>query len=232
MLEELLEEIQKNAKYPEGKKDNMFSKTGPGDYAQGHIFLGVDTRTRRELAKKYSNLSLSEVSRLMDKNINDYKSIGLLILHRKYKKSGNKDEIANFYLKIARKVNNWSLVDISAYNLLGDFLLDKDRKVLYRFAKSRNMWERRIAIVSTYAFIKNGEFADTLRISEVLFDDKEDLIHKAMGWMLREVGKKDVEILKDFIRINYRKIPRTTLRYAIERFPEKERKKFLKGEFK
>ena len=138
-----------------------------------------------------------------------------------------KKKIVDMYIKNTKNVNNWDLVDTSAYSILGEYLLDKKRDVLYKFSKSKSVWERRISIVATYSFIKKGQLSDTLDISESLFDDKEDLIHKAVGWMLREVGKKDVEKLKSFLSKNIKKLPRTTLRYAIERFGVEERKKFL-----
>ena len=232
MLNELIKEIESHTKISDGKNESRYSKTGPGDYAEGQKFLGIKTKIKREIAKKYYSLSLSEVLRLMEKNIHDLRFIGLLILVGKYKKQNDKEEIVNFYLKNTKKINNWSLVDISAYNILGDFLKDKNKKILYDLARSKNLWEKRIAIVSTYPFIRNGNFSDTLKISEILLDDSHDLIHKAVGWMLREVGKKDARVLKDFLKINYKKIPRTTLRYAIEKFPEGERRKWLQGELK
>ena len=148
----------------------------------------------------------------------------------KFTKGNDKDKkaIVNLYLSNTKNVNNWDLVDTSAYSILGEYLLDKKRDILYKFSKSKSLWERRISIVTTYTFIKNGEFQDTLDISKNLLDDKEDLIHKAVGWMLREVGKKDEKVLKNFLVNNIKKLPRTTLRYAIERFDEPERKKFLK----
>jgi 3-methyladenine DNA glycosylase AlkD len=154
---------------------------------------------------------------------------GGIILVNKYKQADKKfkQEIFNFYLKNAKKFNNWDLVDVTCTHIVGNFLLDKNKKTLYDLAKSKNLWEKRISIVSTFEFIKNNQFGDTLKISEILLKDKHDLIQKAVGWMLREVGKRDAKILRDFLKTNYLKIPRTTLRYAIEKFSKEERKRWL-----
>jgi len=230
MLQELVSELEKLYSKERAKNSKRFFKTGKGEYGEGDIFLGFSMGEQREIAKKYTQLSLSNLQKLLNSKIHEHRLIAGLILMHKFKKSP--EEIFNFYTKNAKRFNNWDLVDITCTKIVGNFLVDKDKKTIYNFAKSKNLWEKRIAIVSTFAFIKENQFADTLKISEILLDDKHDLIHKAVGWMLREVGKRDVEVLKDFLKINYKKLPRTTLRYAIERFPEKERKMFLAGEFK
>jgi len=155
--------------------------------------------------------------------------ISLIILIEKYNNSDEEDKgnIFSFYLKNTKNINNWDLVDISAPKVFGNFLFDKKKNVLYELANSKNLWERRIAIVSTFDFIRREEFADTLRIAELLLKDEHDLIHKAVGWMLREVGKRDVIILEDFLKEHYKEMPRTMLRYAIEKFPEEKRKIYL-----
>ena len=140
-----------------------------------------------------------------------------------------KKNIFNFYLQNIKCVNNWDLVDFSAPNIVGDFLFDRDKKILYKLVRSENLWDRRIAIVSTFNFIRKNEFGDALTISELLLQDTQDLIHKAVGWMLREIGKRDKEVLENFLRQHYKEMPRTMLRYAIEKFSEEERKKYLKG---
>ena len=229
MLNKLQKEIQALANPNIAKSESRFSKTGPGDYAEGQIFLGIRTPIKRKLAKKYSDLSLEGIRKLIEENIHDHRFIALVILVNKYKK--DKKRIANFYLENSKKWNNWSLVDISAYSILGDFLLDNPREILYELAQSDNLWEKRIAIISTYAFIRQNEFKHTFDISEILLGDKHDLIRKAVGWMLREIGKKDEKTLEEFLKKHYSKIPRTTLRYAIERFEENKKKNFLKGEF-
>ena len=157
--------------------------------------------------------------------------ISLLILIIKYRKADalGKREIFNFYLKNRKNINNWDLVDLSAAYIVGNYLLEKDKSILYKLARSNNVWERRIAIMSTFEFIKNGEFEDTLKISELLINDKHDLIHKAVGWMLRETGKRHMLTEEKFLKKHYKKMPRTMLRYAIERFPECKRQSYLKG---
>jgi len=207
-----------------------FFKTGPGQYGEGDVFLGVSVPNIRKVAKgAVERLSLNDVKKLLSSKVHEKRLVALLILIEKYKK--DKDVVYDFYLENAKGVNNWDLVDLSAPNIVGDYLLErKDRKILYRLAKSDNLWEKRIAIVSTFAFIRDGQFSDTLKISKILLKDKHDLIHKAVGWMLREVGKRDEKLLKKFLRDNYSGIPRTTLRYAIERFEEGERLGFLREE--
>ncbi|MFH1607659.1 MAG: DNA alkylation repair protein [archaeon] len=228
MLNKLKKEIEFLTDPNRGTSESKYSKTGPGDYAEGQIFLGIKTSVKRDIAKKYSCISLDEIDKLIEENIHANRFIALVILTNKYKK--DKQSVVDFYLKNSKKWNNWGLVDVSADKILGDYLLDKERDILYGLARSDNLWEKRIAIVSTYAFIRQNKFEDTLAISEILLGDSHDLIHKAVGWMLREVGKKDEKVLEEFLKKNYADIPRTTLRYAIERFEEGKRKRFLKGE--
>lgn len=206
-----------------------FFKTGKGEYAEGDIFLGINNPTARIIAKKYKDIKLPELKKLLYSKYHEARLIALFILTIKYKRTDEKEkrEIYNFYLQIIGHVNNWDLVDLSAPSILGDFLLDKDKSVLYKLARSKSLWSRRIAIVSTLNFIRNNQLHDSLNIISMLLNDKEDLIHKACGWMLREIGKKNKKILKDFLEKNIKKIPRTTLRYSIERFPENERKYYL-----
>jgi 3-methyladenine DNA glycosylase AlkD len=235
MLSQLLDEIKSKSNPEKAKVYQRFFKTGKGEYGEGDIFLGLTVPEQREISKKYTSLSLSKIKKLIDSKVHEHRLTAILILVNKYQESFKekneelKKEIVNFYIKNSKKINNWDLVDLSAPNILGNYLLEKDKKVLYSLAKSKNLWEKRISIVSTLTFIKNNSFGDTLKISEILLKDKHDLIHKATGWMLREVGKKRKEILIDFIKTNYEKIPRTTLRYSIERFPKKEREDILRG---
>lgn len=226
MLDKLKKELQELAN-PEGARGaQRFFKTNPGEYGEGDIFIGISNPKIRELSKKY-DLNFEELQELLDSEIHEHRFVSLLIL----KRNKNKDGAFRFYLANAKRINNWDLVDVSAPQIVGDFLLDKDRKILYELARSENLWEKRISIVSTFAFIKRNEFEDTLAISKILLDDSHDLIHKAVGWMLREVGKRNQEILEGFLKEHYKDIPRTSLRYSIERFEEDKRKKFLKGEF-
>ncbi|MCA9488012.1 MAG: DNA alkylation repair protein [Nanoarchaeota archaeon] len=234
MLEQLKKDLNKLASPEKAKLYQRFFKTGKGEYGEGDKFIGLTMPEQRAIAKDYLNLSLPKIQELLKNKIHEYRMTGLVILVNKYKKANEKDreEIFNFYLNNAKNINNWDLVDVTCPKIMGNFLLDKNKKILYTLVHSENLWEKRIAIISTMAFIDNGEFEDTLAISELLLKDKHDLIHKAVGWMLREVGKKDESVLKKFLREHYKDLPRTTLRYSIERFPEKERKKWLKGEFK
>ncbi len=208
-----------------------FFKTGPGEYGEGDIFLGVMVPQLRKLSKEYGELDLGEVEALLKSSVHEERLLALLILIRKYNRGGEaeKKKIYGLYLKSTRWINNWDLVDLSAPNIVGDFLMKRSREPLYRLACSPSLWERRIAILATFQFIKSHQFDETLRIGEILISDQEDLIHKAVGWMLREVGKRDPAAEESFLREQYRQMPRTMLRYAIERFPVARRELFMKG---
>lgn len=209
---------------------SKFFKTGKGEYGEGDIFLGITVPEQRQVAKKYSDLKLEELQKLLSSRIHEHRLTSLLILVNKYQKSAEieRRKIFSFYLKNSRNINNWDLVDLSADKILGTYLLERDRSILYQLAKSTNLWKRRIAIISTFAFIKNNQFKDTLKISRLLLKDNHDLIHKAVGWMLREVGKRNQKQEEEFLMKYYQKMPRTMLRYAIEKFKEKKRKFYLK----
>jgi len=228
-IKELRQELHAAAK--PGKKEVLqkFFKTGPGEYAEGDVFLGVMVPDTRRIARKFIGISEKDVSILLKSRIHEERLAALLILVERFGKASHEErqKIINLYLMNVRHVNNWDLVDLTAPKLLGEFLLDKDRGVLDSLAHSRNIWERRIAMVATYAFIRKGEYADTLRLAATLLEDKHDLIHKAMGWMLREVGKKDQKMLERFLNKYAAQMPRTALRYAIERFPDEKRKMWL-----
>jgi len=230
-MKRLKRELKKLSDPERAEHDSRYFKTGPGEYGEGRISLGVDTKLKRQLAKKYVSLSLNEIRSLLKNRISDYKFLALVVLHNKYKKadSSGRERLVKFYLENTREINNWDLVDISAHHILGAYLLNHDRKVLYKLARSKDLWEKRIAIISTFAFIRAGQFDDTLKISEILLNDSHDLIHKAVGWMLREVGKKDQKVEERFLRKHYKKMPRTMLRYAIERFDEEKRLGYLLG---
>lgn len=215
-----------------------FFKTGPGEYGAGDIFLGIKVPVQREVAKKYQSASLSAVARLLKSKIHEYRLVGLLILIKKYEAADSqalKQEIFDFYIDNFSAINNWDLVDLSAPKIVGDFLFNyyqgKNKsalKFLENLADSRNLWERRIAIISTFYFIYQGQTRETFVIAAKLLSDKHDLIHKAVGWALREVGKKDKQTEINFLDKHYKEMPRTMLRYAIEKFSEKERKFYLK----
>jgi len=232
MLNNLKKEIEKAGSPGQAEILQRFFKTGKGEYGEGDVFLGIKVPVQRSIAKKYYGLSLLKIKELLKSKIHEHRLVGLLILDGKYKKAGaeEKENIFNFYLQNLKNVNNWDLVDLSAPNIVGNFLFKRDKKILYKLARSENLWERRIAIISTFTFIREEEFGDALAISELLLNDKHDLIHKAVGWMLREVGKKDLEILESFLKQHYKKMPRTMLRYAIEKFEEGKRKSYLRGE--
>jgi 3-methyladenine DNA glycosylase AlkD len=209
-----------------------FFKTGKGEYGDGDLFLGISVPESRMLSKKYKDVGLKEISVLLKNKFHEIRLIVLFVLVSKFqevKTETEREKIINFYLKHLKYVNNWDLVDSTAYQILGNYLTNqKDRKVLYKLASSKSIWEQRIAVVSTYAFIKKGESKDIFVICKKLFNHKHDLIHKAMGWMLREVGKNvNQKELKVFLKENIRQIPRTTLRYAIEKFEDKERRRYL-----
>lgn len=193
------------------------------------MFLGLSVPEQRNIARKHQNLPLHLIESLLNSRIHEERFTAIEILNFKYKKSSDKEKkkIVDFYLRHKKYINNWDLVDDSAPYILGNWLVDKDRDVLYKLAKSKTLWDRRIAIVSTFAFIKNNDFEDTLKISEILLGDKHDLIHKAVGWMLREIGKRDEKVLIDFLEKHASCMPRTTLRYSIERFDAKKRKVYL-----
>ncbi len=211
------------------KSSAWFFKTGKGHYGYGDVFVGVSVPEQRKVAKEYKGLPLAEIGKLLKNKIHECRLTALLILAWQFRAADEKGKakIAKFYLARAKNINNWDLVDVSAGGILGEYLFGKDRRVLYKLAKSKNLWERRISIVATFAFIRKKDFTDTFLISERLFSDKHDLIHKAVGWMLREVGKQSKPALVRFLKLNAKNMPRTSLRYAIERFPESERKKFL-----
>ena len=215
------------------KVNEWFFKTGKGEYGYGDIFLGVTMPNIRRIAKKFSQeIFLQELTKLIQSPIHEVRLCALIILVNKYNKE-EPDRIYHYYLKHLNSINNWDLVDSSAPYIVGDYLYNNQEqsKILLEFSQSENLWVRRISIVSTFAFIKNNEFNKTLEIAKLLLNDDQDLIHKAVGWMLREIYKRDKRIIKRFLRQNYVLIPRTTLRYAIERMDKEERFLYLKGNF-
>jgi len=210
---------------------SRFFKTGKGEYGEGDIFLGVTVPKIRRVAKKYKDVSLDEIRTLLRSLIHEERLTALLILVENFRKADEteKTEIFNLYLKNTKYINNWDLVDLSASRIVGEYLKDKPVDILYTLAKSKSLWERRIAIISTFQFIWEGRFAETLKISKILLTDRHDLIHKAVGWMLREVGKRSFKTEEEFLKKHYKKMPRTMLRYSIEKFPEKLRLRYLTG---
>ena len=209
-----------------------FFKTGKGEYGESDIFLGIRVPVLRKLVNKYRGISLEEVSKLLHSKFHEERLLAVLMLVQLFKTGGDEEQkqIYGLYLENTKFINNWDLVDISAGNIVGAYLHQKDKALLYRLVYADNLWERRISIISTFYFIRQNEFDDTLKIAEILLNDKEDLIQKAVGWMLREVGKREIEIEEEFLQEHYMKMPRTMLRYAIEKFPETRRKMYLRGE--
>ena len=207
-----------------------FFKSGKEQYAEGDIFLGITVPQQRAIAKKYfKEISLKDLGKLLESTIHEHRLTALIMLTLKYAKADEEDKkkLYEFYVAHREYVNNWDLVDSSAGVIMGDYLFDKPKQFLTFLAKSPNMWDRRIAIIATYGFIKRGRFDETLKIAELLVHDKHDLIQKAVGWMLREVGNRDLEVEERFLQKHYKTMPRTMLRYAIERFDEKKRKLYM-----
>jgi 3-methyladenine DNA glycosylase AlkD len=208
-----------------------FFKTGPGQYGEVHVFLGLRAATMHALSEEYHALPLDEIAVLLQSPIHDDRLLALLIMVRQFPRAdaSTRRSLYALYLENICHINSWGLVDASAREIVGGFLADRSRKPLDRLAASPSLWERRISIVATHYFIRRGEFSDTLRIAERLLEDREDLIHKAVGWMLREVGKKHQPTLESFLKRHGRVMPRTSLRYAIERFPDDLRRAYLDG---
>ncbi|MDO8310536.1 MAG: DNA alkylation repair protein [Sideroxyarcus sp.] len=208
-----------------------FFKTGPGQYGEGDVFLGIKVPPLRALAKQHRDADLKTITKLLDSRYHEERLFALLLLMQFYERGPDEDQSAAYelYLNNTQRINNWDLVDISAPHIVGRHLENRPRKVLHRLACSPSLWERRIAILATFHFIRLNEFADTLRIAETLLSDEHDLMHKAVGWMLREVGKRDLATEEGFLQQHYHDMPRTMLRYAIERFPEQRRRQYLNG---
>jgi len=242
-IQKIIHDLNKLADPEKAKLFLRFFKTGKGEYGEGDRFLGVTVPNTRLIAKKYKNIPMGDLQELLSSKIHELRLCALMILRFQYESSfanlpagkagaskGKQDKfrIVNFYLKNTKYINNWDLVDLSASYIIGNWLLDRDRGLLYRLVRSKSLWERRIAVISTFEFIKNNQFEDSLKISEILLNDKHDLIHKAVGWMLRELGKRDQKLEEDFLKKHYKKMPRTMLRYAIEKFSKEKRDYYLK----
>ncbi|KAF1085707.1 DNA alkylation repair enzyme [Sporotomaculum syntrophicum] len=210
-----------------------FFKAHPGGYGAGDSFIGVTVPNQRKVAKKYyQQIPLEQLVQLLHAPVHEYRLTALLLLVYKFGKltaERDKQAVVDFYLANTQYINNWDLVDSSADKILGAYLLDKDKEILYKLANSNNLWQQRIAIMATYYFIKQNRFDETLKIAEMLLNHQHDLIHKAVGWMLREIGNRDFAVEFNFLQVHYRQMPRTMLRYAIEKFEEVLRQQFLKG---
>jgi len=209
-----------------------FFKTGKGEYGEGDKFLGIRVPVLRKQAKQCQNLSLNEIKDLLQSSFHEERLGALFMLVARFSR-GNSEEktvIFELYLKHTKYINNWDLVDSSAHHIVGAYLEKRDKQPIYKLAQSDNLWERRIAMLSTFHQIKKNDFDDALKIATILKNDREDLIHKAVGWMLREIGKRNISVEKAFLKEHYKEMPRTMLRYAIEKFPEPDRKNYLAGQ--
>jgi 3-methyladenine DNA glycosylase AlkD len=206
-----------------------FFKTGKGEYGEGDIFAGIKVPVLRAIAKEHYELGFDDLKELIKSHIHEERMISLFILVHKFIKGDEKirEKVFRFYLKNTKTINNWDLVDLSAPQIIGGSLVDKERTVLYELAASKSLWERRISMLATFTFIKKGDFNDTIEIAKILLYDKHDLIQKAVGWMLREIGKRDIETEEEFLKEYCKTMPRTMLRYAIEKFPEDKRKYYM-----
>jgi len=225
-LSDIKKELRASADPERARNSAWFFKTAKGQYGHGDRFIGLTVPVMRRIALGYVHLPLTDVAKLLASPIHEHRFVALEILVAQYER-GDEQVVFDFYLKHTRYVNNWDLVDTSAPYIVGRHLLTRPRKILYRLAKSRDLWERRIAIVSTQTLIRAGEIKDTFAIAKLLLPDKHDLIQKAVGWMLREAGKQSAPALLQFVEQNYTALPRTALRYAIERFPASQRKRIL-----
>lgn len=233
MIDNIRTSLRKQASKKDAEIQRSFFKTGKGEYSEGDIFIGVRTPKIRALVKQYRHAPASVPKKLLKSKIHDERLLALLMLVDLYSRGGETEQknIFDFYLKNTKYINNWDLVDVSAHKIVGLWLLDRNRAPIRKMAKSKNLWDRRIAMVSTWQFIRNNDLAETYKFAKIFLKDEEDLMHKATGWMLREAGKRDRKLLESFLKSYYQKMPRTMLRYAIEKFPETTRKKYLLGKF-
>ncbi len=222
---DVVKEIGKYKNTKKAKSLAGYFKIKPGEYGAGDIFWGLSVPQVRTIATRYKDLALLEVKKLLQHKVHECRlcALEILVIQAKI----NAKAVYTFYLSHTARINNWDLVDLSARTVVGEYLLDKPRQKLYSLAVSKNIWERRIAIVATHAFIVCNSFTDTLKIATILLSDTHDLIHKAVGWMLREVGKRDVAVLRSYLDEHVNHMPRTTLRYAIERFTPALRTHYL-----
>jgi 3-methyladenine DNA glycosylase AlkD len=232
VFNKIKQELQSLADSKQAEILQRFFKTGKGEYGEGDIFLGIKVPVQRKVVKKYLELSISDTIKLLQSKIHEHRLTAIFILISKFENKKateeEKKEIFNLYLENTKYINNWDLIDLSAPKIVGSYLLDKDRSILYQLANSKDLWEKRISVLATFMFIRNNDFKDALKISEILLDDKHDLIHKSVGWMLREIGKRNQSVEEKFLEKYHKTMPRTMLRYSIEKFSEEKRKYYLK----
>ncbi len=234
MLKQIQQTLEELGNPEIAAHSQRFFKTGPGEYGEGDVFRGIRVPVQRKVAKQFKHAEISTVIDLLHSKYHEDRLVALLILVEKYKKKDERQrqEIYDLYLENTDYINNWDLVDSSAHKIVGPHLENRDRSILYKLVKSDSLWERRISMMCTYHFIKKDDYEDTLKLAELLLHDKEDLIHKIVGWMLRELGKRNYDLEDGFLMQHYRDMPRTMLRYAIEKFPEDRRQAYLKGTVK
>lgn len=233
MVETIKRELQAYVEPEKAEFLPKFFKTEAGEYGEGDKFIGVRVPWQRQVARRYyRQVSLEDIHSLLQDEVHEYRSVALIMLVNKYEKADAEQQrkIVQFYLDNLDHVNNWDLVDLSADKILGAYLFDKDRQILYELAQSGHLWRQRIAVMATFYFIRQGDYADTLNLAAMLLDHDHHLIHKAVGWMLREVGKRDLEVELAFLKKHYKQMPRIMLRYAIEKFDPGLRRRFLQGE--
>ena len=226
------EEIRALANKEIAQHSLRFFKTDKGEYGHGDLFLGVRAPKIRLIAKKHIDISITDMKTLICSKYHEERFLGLIILVNKYAKTKdkkNRNQLYKIYVSSFKYINNWNLVDVTCPHVTGKHLIDKDRTILYKWAKSEDLWTKRIAMISTFYFIRKNDLDDTFKIADMLLQDEHDLIHKAVGWMLREAGKRDIKKEETFLKKHYKTMPRTMLRYSIEKFPETKRQKYLKG---
>lgn len=225
-------DLQKAGNKEKAKFLAHYFKTGKGEYGEGDIFIGLTVPQVRAIAKKYRDLPFADIEKLLHSNIHEYRLTALFILCDQFKRvnGATKKTFFDFYLSNTKWINNWDLIDLSARDIVGGYLINKkkERKILYRLARSKSIWERRIAVISTFAFLRKNDFFDSMALAEILQHDTHDLMHKAVGWMLREIGKRDENVLVDYLSTRYKTMPRTMVRYAIEKFDKKRRLSYLR----
>lgn len=228
---QVIQDLKDLADKTRAKHSQRFFKTGPGEYGEGDVFLGVKVPLQRNIAKKYRSLPAVEIEKLLQHKIHEVRLTALMLMVYKVEKGGPNEleAMSELYLNNLHSLNNWDLVDSSSHHILGRFLTNKNRDILYKLAHSEDLWEKRIAMITCLYFIKQKDFKDALTIAEILLNDEHDLIHKAVGWMLREIGNRDLATEESFLKTHYKTMPRTMLRYAIEKFEEPLRLKYLHG---
>ena len=232
IFSQIVKEVKKFSDPEKPKKLYKFFKAFPGGYGEGDKFYGISMPNLRNIARDYKNLDLEELQKLFENEYHEIRMLGLIILIKQFELKKNidrREEFVEFYLKNIEYYNNWDLIDVSAPKILGEYLLNKEKNLIYELAESNDLWKQRIAMLTTFTFIRNRKFEDCLKLAEMYLSHPHDLIHKATGWMLREIGNRHRPTESKFLKKYYQKMPRTMLRYSIEKYPEEERQKYLKG---